>query len=421
MQIEVPARLRYIVRSVWLFVIVPVVFFCIWLVIDTYTFVPAPFALAVLLAGLMFYLWIRLHLLPQRYAESMRAVGVLANSQAELAYLFEQSPVAYLKMKADGTIIKANLAAVRLLGSTIDEVNSYNLYELFAAAGDSEWQMLRTKSAQGLSESDTETKLATATGVIRWVRISSFMSGHGSGVLVTLVDITQQKKIDQAKSEFVALASHQLRTPIAAISWNAELLGMTAAEFTDKQRSYCEKIVSNAERMKALIDDFLSVSQLETGTFQADVQTVDFSEYLSGIIDEFESFVTEKQLQVVLDTPDTPLQWNTDQRLLHIITSNLISNAMKYTPADGVVRIGYQVTETGLVFSVADSGIGIPSTELGSLFTKFYRATNARKHRSGGTGLGLYIVKQSVEMLGGTIDVASEENRGTVFTISVPL
>jgi len=372
---------------------------------------------------MMGYLWFRLQALPKRYAAKLHAADALQASQAEFAHLFEHSPVPYVKVTSDGSITKANLAAIRLLATQTDRVTTLNLYQLFDAAGTDEWQMVRSKVLQGVSIQDQESILVTVDGHQRWVRLSVFVSGvSDEEALVTLVDITQQKKIDQAKSEFVALASHQLRTPIAAITWNAELMthGDTSG-FTEKQLRYADKITANAQRMKALIDDFLSVSQLETGTFQADMQEIDLSQYLQEIIDEFEGTIAQKQLQVALETPPQPLVWQTDRRLLHIVTSNLVSNAAKYTPANGRLHVGYNINGRTLTFWVADSGIGIPSNELENLFSKFYRASNARKERAQGTGLGLYIVKQSVEMLGGQITVQSRQDAGTTFTVTIPL
>jgi PAS domain S-box-containing protein len=414
----------YWLRVAWLFVFLPVLVFGLWWLLSIQVALfPPVITLAILLSVMMLYLWLRLQALPKRYAAKLHAADALQASQAEFAHLFEHSPVPYVKVRRDGGITKANLAAIRLLASQTDRVTTLNLYELFDTAGTDEWQMIRSKVLQGVSVQDQESVLLTVDGHQRWVRLSVFVSGVSEEeALVTLVDITQQKKVDQAKSEFVALASHQLRTPIAAITWNAELLthGDTSG-FSEKQLRYADKIVANAQRMKALIDDFLSVSQLETGTFQADVQEVDLSQYLQEIIDEFEGTIAQKQLQVALETPPQPLVWQTDRRLLHIVTSNLVSNAAKYTPASGQVRVGYTIANNVLTFWVADSGIGIPSNELENLFSKFYRATNARKERAQGTGLGLYIVKQSVEMLGGQISVQSRQDVGTTFTVMIPL
>jgi two-component system phosphate regulon sensor histidine kinase PhoR len=121
---------------------------------------------------------------------------------------------------------------------------------------------------------------------------------------------------------------------------------------------------------------------------------------------------TEDPLQVVIKA---------DDHLFHIIVSNLVSNAVKYLHPNGRIELSYQLTGTTLTIVVADNGIGIPEGELDKLFTKFYRASNAQSHQTEGTGLGLYIVKQSVELLGGTIEVAAKEDAGAHFTITLPV
>jgi signal transduction histidine kinase len=170
-----------------------------------------------------------------------------------------------------------------------------------------------------------------------------------------------------------------------------------------------------------LIGDFLSVSKLETGTFAASTEQLNLEEYLAGIADEFTQTLEEKQ--ITLNTVCNPpaYTYTSDSRLFHIITSNLLSNAVKYTPAGGVIDWGYQVTEQALIFTIADSGIGIPVPEQNQLFNKFFRATNAQKHQTEGTGLGLYIVQQSAEQLGGKIEFVSSEDAGTAFTVTLPL
>jgi signal transduction histidine kinase len=173
--------------------------------------------------------------------------------------------------------------------------------------------------------------------------------------------------------------------------------------------------------MLALINDFLSVSKLETGTFSTAPEAIELATYLPTIVEEFEGQIKEKQIQLSTEYNPTPFTYTADSRLFHIITSNLLSNAVKYVRPNDRIAFGYVVTGNELVFTVADSGIGIPAEQLPRLFSKFFRASNAMQHRAEGTGLGLYIVKESVAQLGGTIDVQSVENQGTTFVVRLPL
>jgi signal transduction histidine kinase len=138
-------------------------------------------------------------------------------------------------------------------------------------------------------------------------------------------------------------------------------------------------------------------------------------------VEEFEGQIKEKQIQLTVNYQPAPFTFTADSRLFHIITSNLLSNAVKYVRPSDRIAFGYVLEGSELVFTVADSGIGIPAEQLPRLFSKFFRASNAMQHRAEGTGLGLYIVKESVEQLGGTIAVQSVENQGTTFVVRLPI
>ena len=191
---------------------------------------------------------------------------------------------------------------------------------------------------------------------------------------------------------------------------------------TPDQSRYFVKINRNVHRMVHLINDFLSVSKLEMGTFASSQESLNLTEFFDSILDEFSEKITEKGL--VVDRQDNPpnTQIMTDGRLFHIIVSNLVSNATKYLNPQGALTLTYEL-QAGqkLKIVVADNGIGIPEEEIGRLFSKFFRATNAQSHQTQGTGLGLYVVKQSVEKLEGTISVESKENEGARFVVELPV
>ena len=338
------------------------------------------------------------------------------------ATLYKQSPVPYLTLDEYGKVTTCNQAAARLLQTDNETLFGTLLVDRLSNPDENILSVALGKLQANVSFFDTEFEIKTFTGEKRWVSVSLFVNETFNQRLVSLVDMTHRKQVDMAKSEFVALATHQLRTPIAAIRWNVELLERSMREIsTDKQKNYLEKIARNVSRMLALINDFLSVSKLETGTFATTLETINVREYLETIIDEYQQAVTEKQINLLPSFEPADLQMKTDTRLFHIITSNLLSNAVKYVQNNATIQFGYTVVNDALVVTVADNGIGIPSEQLERLFTKFFRASNALLHRAEGTGLGLYIVKESVEILGGTIKVNSVENQGTTFVITLPL
>lgn len=374
--------------------------------------------LGILALNLIIWLFI------QKKADDLLTVLISQNQFAQndaFTSLYERSPAAYLTIRTNGQIIACNPAAINLLQGEVATINNLNLLDQVEELTGEDATVFRGKIGAGMTIKDIEVKLKTVLGNDIWVLLSVYKYRNDEERLISLVDITEQKQIDTAKSEFVALATHQLRTPISAIRWNVELLEKNLRETkTEKQDRYLMKIERNVMRMISLINDFLSVSKLEMGTFAASDEDINLTDFFNSIIDEYTEKITEKQ--IVLNRLDNPPQLTVraDSRLFHIIVSNLVSNAVKYINPSGTLTFTYELKNDRLEIVVADNGIGIPEVELSKLFNKFYRASNAQAHQTEGTGLGLYIVKQSVEQLGGTIAVESAENQGAKFTVNIP-
>lgn len=336
--------------------------------------------------------------------------------------LYGRSPVAYITIGPNGHIVEANPAAAKLLHKTSDSVIDVDFFAFVQSNEEIDSTVLKGKIDAGLTINDQEILLETAEGETKWVLFSAFTLRSDGLRLIALIDITEQKNIDTAKSEFVALATHQLRTPIAAIRWNVELLNkkLNSAGAEDELR-YLVKVERNVSKMINLINDFLSVSKLEMGNYASTPTDINTREFFESIEDEFTEKISEKQIQMNSQTIPPGLVIKIDERLFHIIVSNLLSNAVKYTRANGNLTFTYELKGEILEVVVEDDGIGVPADELPKLFTKFYRASNAQSHQTEGTGLGLYIVKQSVEQLGGSISVSSDEDKGARFVVNLPV
>jgi len=338
------------------------------------------------------------------------------------ASLYDLSPIPYLTLDARGQIVTCNLAAARLLDLPLAEMKGKDIISRLYSDDETKLSLVLGKIRAGTSIFDSEVQIESFKGDKKWVSLSLFVNQTYDQQLVALVDISHQKLVDKAKSEFVSLATHQLRTPVAALRWNVELLERTLrSTVSDKQQIYLIKINRNVTRMLALINDFLSVSKLETGTFATTPETLVLDDYLATIVDEYQQDIIEKQIALTTSFKPAGLALTTDHRLFHIITSNLLSNAVKYVRPSDTITFSYALVGREVEIIVADTGIGIPALQQAQLFTKFFRASNATIHRAEGTGLGLYIVKESVAKLGGTIAVVSEENKGTAFTVRLPL
>jgi PAS domain S-box-containing protein len=257
--------------------------------------------------------------------------------------------------------------------------------------------------------------------------------GEYIGFIGTEEDRTQEHLVDQAKTEFVSLASHQLRTPLSTINWYTEmLLNGDAGEINVEQKKYLNEIYQASQHMSALVNDLLNVSRIELGTFVIEPQPINPIETMLSVLSEVKPLLEKNQIQLLTNYDPTLTQYIADAKLLRIIFQNLITNAVKYNRYNGVVNIelnwqekganivNYQLPEDSLLFSVADNGIGIPQTQQNKIFTKLFRADNAQKVDSGGTGLGLYLTQGIVENSGGKILFTSEEGKGTKFYVILP-
>jgi PAS domain S-box-containing protein len=216
--------------------------------------------------------------------------------------------------------------------------------------------------------------------------------------------IAKEQELNRAKSEFVSLASHQLKTPLTIIKWYIEMIHAGYADKSpDKQKEYLEKIYSNTGRMVELIDAFLNVSRLELGVFSVKKEPVNLREKMNMILRDFAPKIKEKNLKFSKSYSKSNFLLSTDPKMIQIIFDNLISNAVKYTPPGGEIRVKMRKKGNEILIGVADSGIGIPEDQQPKIFTKFFRADNVAGEKVDGTGLGLYLVKSMVEKIGGKI------------------
>lgn len=338
--------------------------------------------------------------------------------------LYQNSPVPYLLIDIDGQVRSANLAAHRLLGLSKGKMEGINVFSRITCDELNHLDMLIEKYRNAIPVSDETVRVKRPNGTEAWALLSlfHFVSIKEHLGLLTLVDISKQKQVENAKSEFVSLASHQLRTPIAGIKWSAELLQMDNPQnLTDRQRKYIDRLLLAAHRMALLVDDFLRVSRFELGTFQPEYVEVNLTDLIKDIILEHTERIQQKNLDIKTFFDSDIESIISDTNLLRMIITNLFSNAVKYTREGGTVHIGFGRKNDDLLISVADNGMGIPMEDQERVFGKLFRAGNAVRQVPDGTGLGLYIVKEAVNVLGGNISFTSVENVSTTFEVVLPL
>jgi len=246
--------------------------------------------------------------------------------------------------------------------------------------------------------------------------------GRSIGAIEVFRDITFELEVDRLKSEFISLASHQLRTPLSAIKTYSHMLAEGyMGELNKDQKKSLRTIINATDRMNTLISHLLSISRFENGTIETKPNTFELKTLAEESINDVSVMAYSKSIKLKLSlkgTTDTTL--TTDALMVKEVVINLLSNAIKYTPDKGTVELIIKPRLKDIIIEVKDDGWGIPSSDQDQIFTKFYRAQNIARRETDGTGLGLYLVKGLLNSLGGSIWFESIENKGTSFYIKLP-
>ncbi len=247
--------------------------------------------------------------------------------------------------------------------------------------------------------------------------------GEIMGCIVVFRDITAKRKLEMMRSDFISIASHQLRTPLSATKWFLEILvNGDVGALKKKQLEVVREAYVNNQSMINLVNTMLSMSRIESKQLAINIEKINIEDAVKKILSELKPVLDKKNQGIkFFGLEDKKLEIETDKVLLKNIIDNLVINSSKYSPGgkDIVVRIARKNSDS-LLFSVADKGIGIPKIEHYKIFKKFSRANNAVSYNASGTGLGLYIVKSILDVFGGKIWFKSEENKGAVFYFSLP-
>jgi signal transduction histidine kinase len=229
------------------------------------------------------------------------------------------------------------------------------------------------------------------------------------------------RALDEAKDEFISMASHQLRTPLTSVKgYVSMVLEGDAGPLNEMQRKLLEQSFISSQRMVYLIADLLNVSRLKTGKFVIEPKVTHLPDVVESEVNQLLETAQGRQLQLIYEKPaHFPQLWMDETKIRQVIM-NFIDNAIYYTPAGGHINVSLFESEESIAFTVTDDGIGVPRHDQHHLFTKFYRAGNARKARPDGTGLGLFMAKKVIVAQGGALIFHSAEGKGSTFGFTFP-
>lgn len=269
------------------------------------------------------------------------------------------------------------------------------------------------------SEADLLDRLSETLGIA----LDNRLLFEENQIILAQLQKTNRKlrELDKTKDEFISMASHQLRTPLTSIKgYLSMILEGDVGPVKKNQKEYVQRAFDSAQRMVYLIADMLNVSRLQNGKFVIENKETDLAKSVEEQIAQVQATAEAKQLKLNFHKPDNLPALNLDQTKIEQVIMNFLDNAIYYTPAGGTVTVELSATGKEVIFSVTDTGVGVPASVQHHLFSKFYRADNARKIRPDGTGLGLFMAKKVISAQGGAIIFKSTEGKGSTFGFSFP-
>ncbi len=368
----------------------------------------------------------------------------LRRSEADHRAIFERSPIGIARISSEGELVEANPALLSMLQHDFESMRASAWPDLLRAYDQAaSRQRVAPLMAGIISGSSVQVRAATAAGKWLWLQLTATpipdSNGRPEHLLVMVEDVTTVRetsdqlaealdaqrsananleKLDRTKTEFLSIVSHEFRTALTGIQGFSELIRDGGLE-QDELRAYGGYIFNDADRINRLIGDMLDLDRMESGRMSMRSGDVDINEVLTEAMARAGTSVATVEFKSDLD-PRLPIVVGDRDRLIQVV-SNLVSNAIKYSPDGGMVTLSTRADGGYALVSVADTGLGIPPDEIGHVFERFRRVRSGAAQSIPGTGLGLTIVKQIVEMHGGKIWVESAVGHGSAFHFTVPL
>ena len=342
--------------------------------------------------------------------------------QAQLAEIVDHTSDGVFVISHDGRILSWNPAMERITGFTRKEVEGRVYGEVLGGPAPGGDELVASFDRTEPGEA-CDSLLVTKGGERRWIRHTGTpirdRGGARKACVVVAHDVTTEVQTEQMKKDFVAMVSHELRSPLTPLKgFLASLLQGTAEDSPEARREYYRIMLRQADKLERLITDLLDVSQIDSGALLVDTSPIELTRLVAEQTAEIAAQHPKRSITFI--QPDTPILVNADGFLIQQVLANLVSNAVKYSPADAPVEVSALSVGGEGVVSVRDRGTGIRLSDQNRVFDRFFRVENGSDRRTGGTGLGLYIARQLVEAMSGRLWVVSEPGEGSTFSFSMP-
>lgn len=339
---------------------------------------------------------------------------------------------------SDGLIVTDNSGTIFLMNTIASQIlllppkvySGIRIFELFSLLDTNEksvnpqqWPYIKATLTGTKSTEDFLYVLPNGRKIELNITASPFLGGGKiMGAITIIRDVTKERQVDRMKTEFISLASHQLRTPLSAIRWFTEmLLNGDAGKLNPEQEEFAKNVSDSTQRMIDLVNSLLNISRIESGRISIDPKPTNLKELLDTVIVEVKLKADQRKQHIIVSVHEGLPIISLDPKLIRQVFLNLLTNAIKYTPEGGEISVFISKKDKEIISQVSDNGYGIPKEQQGRIFERFFRAANIIKKETDGTGLGLYLIKAIIESSHGKIWFQSEENKGTSFFFSLPL
>ena len=337
----------------------------------------------------------------------------LDSERSLLSLVMETMADGVIVLDSDNRIRLINRAAQRLLDADIHAARGSTLAEIVR---DHELLELASGSAATGRIQRAEMELLHQRRFLRAIA-TPISADPSRGVLLTLQDVTRLRQVQNTRREFVSNVSHELRTPLASVNAMVETLDGGAIYDTEVARDFLSRIHDDISRMTTMVDELLELSSLESGQMPIHLAPVELPRVANKVTERFETNAASRGVKLLSLVPDDLPYLMADAGKLDQILTNLVENALKFTPEGGRVTLSARTVESGIEIEVADTGVGVPREHLPHIFERFYKVDRSR--RNVGTGLGLAITRRLVQAHGGNITVQSSEGEGSAFTLTL--